>query len=242
MQQTNVEDLMGLNADIELVFSDCSVAVNSANISLFSPVLRGAVEATAGTVGSAPCSNVSSSSSAAVVAFDSSKPKIPIEDVSKEEWIEVAEYWYPVVPSPKIAGWEQAELLLRLATQYDIQLVLHKVDEWLNRNYSALKPPPAPGAPEAAASAPTNSVWKWMHLADKSGLTICLPNIAKRAVEVDRAGSSKTDNLLGLSSGALMHMVAAMAATTSFGKAGIGRCDRCRSDRYFRCASCGYQG
>jgi hypothetical protein len=54
-------------------------------------------------------------------------------------------------------------------------------------------------------------VWKWLHLADKAGLTACLPDIAKRTAQVDRAGCTSFGNLRGLSQGVLLQMVAALA-------------------------------
>jgi len=82
-------------------------------LSVFSSVLRGAVEAhTAG-------SNASKG--------DSSRSTIPIEGLTREEWLQVAGFLYPVVPAPKIKDWQQAEFLLEVGRRYGLSLVLDKV-------------------------------------------------------------------------------------------------------------------
>lgn len=102
---------------------------------------------------------------------------------------------------------------------------------------------PAPAAVSAAAatkaSPPASSVWKCLHLADKAGLTVCLPSIAKRAVEVDREGCSSQESLRGLSQKALLQMVAALGAVPrpGSGRPGIAYC---QSSRHFtlQCSKC----
>lgn len=197
-----LEDLIALNADVKLSFDDGStLAVNSAFISVHSRVLRGAVEATG---------------------------SIPIAGVSKEEWLQVAAFWYPVVPSPVIKTWEQAELLLTVGSKFDIQLVLHKVDLYLRSRAAVMV-----SGPDSSI----NSVWQWMGLADKAGLTVCLPKLADKAVSVDRAGCENREGLEGLSSAVLLEMVMALSRH-SRGVSGpaIARC-RCCS-RYLECELC----
>jgi hypothetical protein len=67
----------------------------------------------------------------------------------------VAAFWYPVVPSPVIKTWEQAELLLTVGSKFDIQLVLHKVDLYLKSRAALMVSGP---------DSNFNSVWQWMGL------------------------------------------------------------------------------
>jgi hypothetical protein len=87
-------------------------------LSLFISVLRGAVEANAGAAAGS-CSDGSGSSKEG--------SSIPLKGVTKKDWLQVAAFWYPSVPSPQIKGWFQAEKLLSFGIRFDIQLVLHKV-------------------------------------------------------------------------------------------------------------------
>lgn len=114
-----LEDLISCNADVELQFNDGTLMASSAVLGLFSSVLCGAVEANAGSAQSSCKSMLGSSKQ--------SSNSIPLKDVTKDEWLEMAAFWYPVVPSPKIEGWTQAEMLLKFGFQFDIKLVLHKV-------------------------------------------------------------------------------------------------------------------
>lgn len=84
-----LEELIGLNADVELQFSDGSLPCNSTLLSVFSSVLRGAIEPnTAG-------SNASSKS-------HNARCTIPMEGLTMAEWLQVAGFLYPVVPAPDI--------------------------------------------------------------------------------------------------------------------------------------------
>lgn len=116
MQQ--LEDLISANADVELQFDDGTLMASSAVLSLFISVLRGAVEANAGSAQSSCNSTPGSSKEGS---------SIPLKGVAIDDWLEMAAFWYPIVPSPKVEGWEQAEKLLKFGTQFDIKLVLHKV-------------------------------------------------------------------------------------------------------------------
>jgi hypothetical protein len=221
----DLEELMCWMVDTVLKFDDGELQCNSAVLGMCSSVLRGAVEA---------ASSSNSSSSGAKPA----SIQIPMQGATKEEWLETAAFWYPVVPAPLVAGWEQAELLLKVAARYDIQCVLHKVDLWLSSKASYMKASSATA--ESKEPPPADSVWRWLHLADKSGLTVCLPAIARRAVELDRAGCS-SDKLqqLGLSNGALLQMVAALAASPAV-QSIEKYCSPCYATRSFKltCTTC----
>jgi hypothetical protein len=116
MQQ--LKDLISANADVELQLDDGTLMASSAVLSLFISVLRGSVEANAGAAAGS-CSDGSGSSKEG--------SSIPLKGVTKKDWLQVAAFWYPSVPSPQIKGWFQAEKLLSFGIRFDIQLVLHKV-------------------------------------------------------------------------------------------------------------------
>jgi hypothetical protein len=140
----SLDELVSFGADVELLFSDGSLMASSTALGLFSSVLRGAVEANAGAAarsnGASNSNSNSNSSSTHAVA------SIPVEGITKAEWLEVASFWYPIVPAPTICGWVQAELLLKVAVRFDIATVLHKVDLCLQQHAGAmtarLEPPP----------------------------------------------------------------------------------------------------
>lgn len=99
-----LEELMSFRADTVLKFEDGEIHCNSTMLGMFSSVLRGAVEAhTAGGSSTTPESTPSM--------------QIHVEGVTKEEWLTVGAFWYPVVPAPQVAGWKQAELLLKVAAR-----------------------------------------------------------------------------------------------------------------------------
>lgn len=127
----------------------------------------------------------------------------------------MAAFWYPVVPAPTVESWQQAELLLRVGSQFDLQLVLHKVDLYLRDHANDLTASEAIPRGTAVAVANTGdeapeSVWKWLQLADRSGLTVCLAALADRAAQVDWQACSKDENLQGLSPAAMRQLVKAM--------------------------------
>jgi hypothetical protein len=132
-----LEDLISLGADVELLFDDGTLMANSVVLSLFSIVLRGAVEANAGAAsGVVEQGNKQSSSSSS----DSEQRSIPLKGILKEEWLEVAALWYPVAPSCKLTDdeyfdayvfsgehWAHAEKAVKIGSQFDIKIVLEKV-------------------------------------------------------------------------------------------------------------------
>jgi len=131
-----LEELIGLDANVELQFSDGLLACNGTVLSVFSSVLRGAVEAhTAG-------SNTSKG--------DSPRCTIPIEGLTREEWLQVAGFLYPVAPATDIRDLQQAEFLLEAGKKYGLSLVMDKVDTFLagSSNYMV-----------AAAHRPSH-IWK----------------------------------------------------------------------------------
>jgi len=176
--QRQLEELIGLNADVELQFSDGSLSCNSTVLSVFSSVLRGAVEAhTAG-------SNASKG--------DSPRSTIPVEGLTREERMQVAGFLYPVVPAPTIKDWQEAEFLLEAGKRYGLSLVLHKVDKYLASRAVSMV---------TAADSPAH-IWRWIRLADEAGLQQCLPRLIGYAVDKDQGGCSGP-NLQGLSATAL---------------------------------------
>jgi hypothetical protein len=191
----HLEELIDFKADVTLEFQDGTMSANSTLLGLYSSVLRGATEvATAGTAG---CGTSAGSNR----SRDSSNITIPMPSTKKDEWMQVAPFLYPVVPPPTINNWTQLETLLKVSSTFDIQLVLHKAEQYLISSISELDAEPTS----------EKSVWKWLNLADKAGLQECLAVLATRAAAIDRAGCAQLEGLQGLSPPALKQLVVACA-------------------------------
>jgi hypothetical protein len=192
-----------------LKFGEEELQCNSTILGLFSSVLRGAVEAhTAG----------GKNNSSKPASTPNSKLQIPVEGVTKEEWLTIAAFWYPVKKAAVVADWDQAQLLLRVGSMFDLAPVLQKADAFITANaISLLKDPESP-----------KSIWKWFILADKCCLQDSLPVLAKRAVLLGRAACSNADNLQALSAAGLRELVAVLSASKILLKCQGSSC--CASD------------
>jgi hypothetical protein len=79
--------------------------------------------------------------------------------------------------------------LWQVGKKFDMQLLLHKVDLYLESRAAEMKWP----TPHAA-------YWMWFKQADAAGLTMCLPAIARRIVQAGyKSTCAVDDNLQGLS-------------------------------------------
>lgn len=183
---------MSYGADVVVKFQDGTLPANSVVLGMCSSVLRGAVE-------------VGGLKQADVISRDTSSSNnrvIPMPGIKKGDWMQTASFLYPVVPPPVISSWDQLDVLLRVAKQFDIQRVLHIAEQYLIAHVNELYADPL---------GPQN-IWQWLRAADKAGLQECLPALVARAVHVDRAGCACKDNLQGLSPPALQQLVVECAA------------------------------
>jgi hypothetical protein len=138
--EQQVERLMSLNADTELRFDDGDLEANS---KVLSSVLRNAVEAhTAGDVNSS--ARTSNSSSTTIM--------IPIEGVTKQQWLAVAPFWHPVTPAPVVKTWAEAELLLRIGSRFELHPALDKARDYLLANLDKLTPSSSSSASGSASA------------------------------------------------------------------------------------------
>jgi hypothetical protein len=139
---------MSLNADTELRFDDGDLEANSKVLSFFISVLCNAVEAhSAGDVNSS--TSTSNSSSTNIV--------IPMEGVTKQQWLAVAPFWHPVNPAPVIKTWAEAELLLRIGSRFELHPALDKARDYLTANMDKLTPSPLFGGTSVFGSTSTSS-------------------------------------------------------------------------------------
>ena len=191
---------MALNADTELRFDDVVLPANSAVLSMFSSVLRGAIEShmSAHSSSKKPPTTTSSSSSGTTKAI-----VVPMEGVTKAQWLHAAAFWHRVNPAPTVESWQEAEELLRIGSRFDLIPVLQKAGDFLAANLNQLT--------NTITSRYDLCIWKWLLLADEVCLSSCLPALINRAVEIDRAGCSNLDNLQGLSAATLSQLVVAVA-------------------------------
>jgi hypothetical protein len=186
-----VEKLMRLNPDTELRFDDGTLPANSNVLSFFSSVLRGAIEA------ESAHGDRSGSSSTNMV--------IPMQGLTKAQWLAAAPFWVPVRPAPTVQTWEEAELLLTIGSRFDLWSPLDKASEFLTANADTL----------TARITNSKSVgglteWEWLRLADKLHLTSCLPALLSLVAEKDRRGAIDKANTDGLSAATLQDLVAVL--------------------------------
>ena len=221
-----LEDLLRLNADTELRFDDGgALPANVYVLSFFSSVLRGAVEAHSGADTDSRCG--------------SSTIVIPMDGVTKAQWLAVAPFWHPVEPALVMKEWEQLELVLRIGSRFDLRPALDRASDFLAANIhkltvDSIKPTISTHTsgrhltPQEAlyqqlrsrASSSTITVqnekglWKWLRLADELRLTTCLPALVQRAVAIDTelsSGCRVIANTQGLSAATLQRMLAELA-------------------------------
>jgi hypothetical protein len=199
---SRLEELIDYNADVTLEFDDGNLAANSTLLGLYSSVLRGAVE-----VGTAAAGGAGTSSSGST-QNKSAGTRIPMAGTKKKDCLLLSGFLYPVLPPASISSWTQLETLLTLAASYDIPLVLHKAEQYLLDRSSELDADPKS----------EKSAWKWLMLADKSGLQDCLSVLAAKAAEVDCQGCAAMERLDGLSAPVLKQLLVVCA-----GQAGAPR-------------------
>lgn len=206
LQQT-LENLMSIDAEVRLDFSDGYLMASSTALRMASPVLRNALEAHTAGAGSGADNSGSSAKTSASSSSNGAVATIPIDGVTKEEWLEVAAFVYPVVPAPKFASLDQAVRVLGVASKYDLQLALTKVDEYLAASASVMV---------GRQGSPSN-IWRFIQLADDAGLEVCLQVLAARAVDVDRRGCAAASNKT-LSNRALVCLVNSLVEKFDFKK------------------------
>lgn len=199
--QQQLERLMTVCADAELRFDDGVLSANSGMLSVFSSVLRDAVEVHTSARGAAVGKLPPSTTSKTVV--------LPMQGLTKAQWLQAALFWYPVEPAPVVQYWQEVELLLRIGSRFDLRPLLQKAGDFLAANVGQLT---------AANSSSSNldlRIWKWLLLADELHLTSSLPALINRAVDIDLAGCRNLGNTQGMSAATLQRLLAAAAAVVT---------------------------
>ena len=102
-----LSDLLSVGCDVELKLDDCTMPASSVVLRLTSGVFSNALDADCHT----PSKQVFGRSTSPSAGKTTN---IPLPGVSKEQWLRIAEFLYPVVPSPKIKDWAEAEYLLEV--------------------------------------------------------------------------------------------------------------------------------
>ena len=205
--QQQLQELMQYDADVQLKFDDGDLPGKSYLLGLHSSVLQGAVEA---------------GTAAAVSNEDSRMATIPMPDIAKQDWMQVAAFLYPVVPPPVISSWSQLEVLLKVASRFDLKQLLHRADAYITAHAGKLVADPKSEL----------CVWKWLRLADKAGLQQCLPVLVDKVVAIDRAACKGLANLQGLSLSVVQLLVVSCASNSALPELGSRRtatCHECQS-------------
>jgi hypothetical protein len=92
-------------------------------------------------------------------------------------------------------------VIVQVGKQFDLQVLLHKVDLYLNsqaHNMTTAYAIGPRGRVSDSTRSPSADVWKWFKLADGAGLTVCLPAIAKQ-IKQNKGTCAVDENLEGLS-------------------------------------------
>jgi hypothetical protein len=91
-------------------------------------------------------------------------------------------------------------VIVQVGKQFDLQVLLHKVDLYLNsKAHNMTFAYATRGGGFLAKLAAKSDVWKWFKLADGAGLTLCLPAIAKKIKQSSPSTCAVDQNLEGLS-------------------------------------------
>lgn len=97
------------------------------------------------------------------------KIRIPMTGTSKEDWLTVMEFLYPVVPATEaVPSWDNLEVLLAVADKYSMPALIRRVEAYLQSNMSQLN----------YNSQGNRYIWKWLYAADRYGLF----NFAKQCI------------------------------------------------------------
>jgi hypothetical protein len=139
----------------------------------------------------------------------SSNKKIRMGGVTKAEWLAVAPFWHPVEPSAAVQSWEELDLVLRIGSHCDLRPVLDRAGDFLAVNAEQLT------MPCYCCGDGEMCVWRWLRLADALRLTGSMATLVKRAVQIDRDGCSKPDNIKGLTAGTLEQLVTVLTPSSS---------------------------
>ncbi len=110
-----LQEMMEFCSDVDLLFTNGIMPAGKAHLGMISSVLRGAIEA----------HNSNS---------NSTRLQISINDVSTEQWMQVARFCYPVPAPEEVQGWQEAELLLEIGAQFDIPLLMQAADRYIARS------------------------------------------------------------------------------------------------------------
>jgi hypothetical protein len=203
--QQQVERLMSLNADTELRFDDGVLKSNSNVMSVFSSVLCNAIEAHS--AGDDNNNNSSSSTN----SCNSGTIVIPMDGVTKEQWLNVAPFWHPLKQSPVVKSCDEAELLLDIGSRFELHPVVENACAYVTANADGLFGARYFKFENVDHDISPGSVWKSLLKADGLHLTSCIPALVKRATAIDRPGCSNLANIQELSAPILQQLVVELA-------------------------------
>jgi hypothetical protein len=119
--------------------------------------------------------------------------------VSKDEWMQVVAFCYPLAPPVEVRTWRAAALLLKVGGQFDMPLVMDKAGQIIVANVQQLYRTDGPG-----------NVWKWLRLADQHNLAAAVRAVVRRTVVADRFGCMELSSMEGLSLAAVKQLVLAL--------------------------------
>jgi hypothetical protein len=104
-----LDDMLLIGCDIELKLDDATMPASSVALRMMSDIFNNALDARTG------CSTPEPTTEGRASASDAAGPTIlPLPGLTKEQWLRVAEFAYPVAPTPEIKDWAEAEFLIEV--------------------------------------------------------------------------------------------------------------------------------
>ena len=196
--------------DVVLRFGTETLCGHATLLRLASGVLRNALEA-----------HKASPAVSASKEPHGSAIEIPMDGTAKQDWLLIMEFIYPVVPTPRVTL-ENLEVLVQLAHKYEIPVVLHRADHFLKSHIVSLV--------GNSCSDFATHVWKWLTVADQSGLEdACAACVAKLLTEPKAAAQvCSPEALQGISPKTLHRLVGSMSQRLAEQGPGKAYCSTCK--------------
>jgi hypothetical protein len=106
-----LDEVLSVDCDVQLKLDDGVMPAGSTALRMISGVFNNALDAANGCQTSIPSK---ASSGIPCPPVTGSRVSIPLPGVTKEQWLRIAEFLYPVVPCPEIKDWEEADYMLEV--------------------------------------------------------------------------------------------------------------------------------
>jgi hypothetical protein len=181
-------------SDVELSFDDKVMPGHSQLLSLWSKVLKEAIE-------------TGSSQGASAVTKETHQLSIPMNGTSSIDWLKVVPFIYPPHGGEATVTWHNVKALLVLGDKYDMPGLACKALKFLDTHQAEMN----------AIDKDHKYIWKWILLLDHtaaSNQSLVLKACIKRAASGSLKNTCTRENMKGLSRDAVEMLAAALAGTS----------------------------